>query len=184
MSSCCFTTLLEYLEHFSELEELDLSNNPLNHLDRSPLEYIPWHRLRKLDLSGCGVTELPEGFECCCELEELNLSNNPLTHLYIPSLTYIPWRRLKKLDLSGCGLTELPNGLRKCGNIQELDLSNNSFDHHDLLEKLNSGKVFSYSSLHKSAKELLEPTASGLERSKLTRIIFEDVIYRQRSSGG
>ena len=145
--------------------------------------YIPWGTLRKLDLSGCRLTKLPEGLKFCDELEELNLSNNPLDLSGKCLLKYIPRSSLKKLDLSGCDLTELPNDLEEWGNLQELNFSNNSFDHQDLLEKLNSGKVFSYSSFHKSGKELLKPKASGLGLSKLTRIIFEDAVYTQSGEG-
>jgi hypothetical protein len=66
----------------------------------------------------------------------------------------------------------LPNDLEEWSNLQELNFSNNFFDHQDLLKKLNSGKVFSYSGIHKSGKELLKP-----------RIIFEDAVYTQSGGG-
>jgi Leucine-rich repeat (LRR) protein len=183
LSGCGFTKLPEDLRAYERLEELNLSNNPLSNLDISSLEYFPCYGLKKLDLSGCGLTKLPKGLHNYHRLEELNLSNNLLSNLDISSLEYLPPYRLKKLDLSGCGLTKLPD-FKECSNLQELNFSNNSFDHQDLLEKLNSGKVFSCSGFHQSGKKLLEPTASGLGLSKRTcRIIFEDAVYMQSSGG-
>ena len=183
LSGCGLTKLSEGLSDYDSLEELNLSNNPLSNLDISSLEYLPPYMLKKLDLSGCGLTKLPEGLGDYHRLEELNLSNNHLSNLDISSLKYLPPYWLKKLDLSGCGLTKLPD-LKECSNLEELNFSNNSFDHQDLLEKLNSGKVFSSSGFHQSGKELLEPTASGFGLSKRTcRIIFEDAVYIQSSGG-
>jgi Leucine-rich repeat (LRR) protein len=140
------------------------------------------YSLKKLDLSGCGLTKLPGSLELYRKLEELNLSNNPRIHSD-RSFLKIPKCRLKKLDLSGCGLTELPNDLEECGNLQEFNFSNNFFDHQDLLEKLNSGKVFSLG-FHQSGKELLKFTASRLVLFKPTcRIIFEDAVYTQSGGG-
>ena len=183
LSGCGLTKLPEDLCAYHRLEELNLSNNPLSNLDISSLKYFPWYMLKKLDLSGCGLTKLPGDLCAYHRLEELNLSNNPLSNLDISSLEYLPPYMLKKLDLSGCGLTKLPD-LKECSNLQELNFSNNSFDHQDLLEKLNSGKVFSSSGFRQSGKKLLEPTASGLGLSKRTyRIIFEDAVYIQSSGG-
>jgi Leucine-rich repeat (LRR) protein len=179
LSGCGLTKLPGSLELYRKLEELNLSNNPRIHSDISFLK-IPKCRLKKLDLSGCGLTKLPEGFKFYHVLEELNLSNNPLSH---SDISFLELSSLKKLDLSGCDLIKLPNDLEEWSNLQELNFSNNSFDHQDLLEKLNSGKVFSYLGFHQSGKELLEPTASGLGLSKLTRIIFEDAVYTQSGGG-
>ncbi|CAB4005691.1 leucine-rich repeat-containing 15-like isoform X2 [Paramuricea clavata] len=184
LSGCGLTKLFG---GFQFCQELDLSNNPLIHLFLiSSLDCKLWRGLKKLNLSGCGLTEVPEGLQCCHELEELNLSNNPLRYLYlsyIPHPEYKIWRRLKKLDMSDCDLVDWPNCVQEYGNLQELNLSKNSFDHQDLLEKLNSGKVFSYSSFHKIGKELLKPAASGSRYPNLTRIIFEDAVYTQSSGG-
>jgi Leucine-rich repeat (LRR) protein len=133
--------------------------------------------LKKLDLSGCGLTEFSESFMYFYELEELNLSNNPLGPSFIFPTKLEFWFQLKKLDLSGCGLKEWPCALEKCSNLQELNLSNNSIGHEELLEELNSGKMFiSHLSLYKSGK-IKGPFGP------MTRIIFEDTVFTQRNGG-
>ncbi len=176
LSGCGLTKLPEGFQYYCyKLEELNLSNNPLVPpfiFSMSQLRYS----LKKLDLSGCGLTKLPEGFQYYCyELEELNLSNNPLVPPFIFPIKLKFWALLKKLDLSGCGLKEWPCALERCSNLQELNLSNNSIGHEELLEELNSGKIFiSHLSSYKSGKGLFGP---------MTRIIFEDTMFTQRNGG-
>ncbi len=105
-----------------EVEELNLSNNPIGPSFSFSLLLRLRRSLKKLDLSGCGLTKLPKGFEHLYKLEELNLSNNPLHPLPPVLLRY----KLKKLDLSGCGLTEFPEGFEPFSDkLEELNLSNN-----------------------------------------------------------
>ena len=117
------------LERLSGLEELNLSNNPLRHLDLEFLEHMQ-HSLKKLDLSGCGLRYL--GWRCLerlSGLEELNLSNNPLRQLDLEFLEHMQ-HSLKKLDLSGCGLRYLGSRcLERLSGLEELNLSNNPLRH-------------------------------------------------------
>ena len=182
-----------------KLYELNLSNNPLYNLDfRGFLECMP--RLKRLDLSGCGLTDIDlYALANYHGLEELNLSNNPL-HDFVScgyrkrtsssvfvsgyDLTFPSLYNLRKLNFSGCCLTKWPSGLERYSRLQELNLSNNFFDHQDLLENLNNGKIMlSQSGLHKSEKELLEPALSVLGLPNLSRIIFEDAVYTKNNRG-
>ena len=117
------------LKHLSGLEELNLSNNPLHHLDLKFLKHMP-HSLKKLDLSGCGLRRLH--WSCLKRLsglEELNLSNNPLRHLDLEFFKHMQ-HSLKKLDLSGCDLRRLHWSC--LSGLEELNLSNNPLCHLDL----------------------------------------------------
>ena len=113
------------LERLSGLEELNLSNNPLCHLDLEFLEHMP-HGLKNLDLSGCDLHHLDlRCLERLSGLEELNLSNNPLSHLDLEFLEHMQ-HSLKKLDLSGCDLDRLDwRLLKRLSGLEELNLSNN-----------------------------------------------------------
>ena len=165
----------DLFENCYEIEELNLSNNPLAHSDLYPIGCM--HSLKKLDVSGCGLKELNLSFlQMCDEIEELNLSNNSLTDLDLHPIGRM--HSLKKLDLSGCSLRECPSDLENSANLQELNLSNNLFDHQDLLEELNSETKFSF-----SERELFGLRGSSIDSSIPTRIIFEDAIYI-KSGGG
>ena len=170
------TKLPDRLWECDEVEELNLSNNPLDPSFIFPMLSRLQDSLKKLDLSGCGLTKLPEDFgKYWYKLEELNLSNNPLGPSFIfPMLSRLQ-RSLKKLDLSGCGLKEWPCASEKCSSLQELDLSNNSIGHEELLKELNSGKMcISHLSSYKSGKGPFGP---------MTRIFFEDTVLIQRNGG-
>ncbi len=112
-------------DNYLKLEELNLSNNPLDHSMISDLVIRCRFALKKLDLSDCELIKLPKGLKHCRKLEELNLSNNAFTHSDLSTLG--GWLRyeLKKLNLSVCGLTRLPKNLGCCYKLEELNLSNN-----------------------------------------------------------
>lgn len=150
------------LDHFPNLQALDLSNNPLEYLG----VYGPNLTLRKLNLSGTrlhglynlsqfhGLRELflnnltfsgwldPTSLQH--ELEHL-LNNNPaLTHLGLSGFRvsepqrlfqYLP-RNLIYLDLSNSGLNELPYyayPMPHLEQLQVLDLSKNPLKNVDFL---------------------------------------------------
>ncbi len=175
LSGCGLTTFPGDFWWCDKLEELNISNNSLGPSFKfSELLHFP-DSLKKLDLSGCGLRTFPEDYWWCDELEELNLSKNPLGPSCIFPKKRCLFFSLKKLDLSGCGLKEWPCTLENYSSLQELNLSNNFIGHEDLLEKLNSGKMFiSHSSLYTSGKGLFGP---------LARIIFEDTVYTQSNGG-
>ena len=113
------------LECLSGVEELNLSNNPLHHLDLKFLKHMR-HSLKKLDLSGCNLRYVD--WRCLKRvsgLKELNLSNNPLDHFDLEVWEHVP-HSLKKLDLSGCALTSQHlEDLTYLGRLKDLNLSNN-----------------------------------------------------------
>ena len=189
LSGCGLTHMdLDSLNDCHGLEELNLSNNPL-HQVCFPRFWRSMSSLKKLYLSGCSLTNADlDGLENFPGLEELNLSNNPL-HVFDFRAGYWDFLgrdqvSLKLLNLSGCCLTKWSSGLKKCSSLQELNLSNNFFDHQDLLENLNNGKIMlSQSGLQKCKKELLEPAPSALGLPNLNRIIFEDAAYTKNNGG-
>ena len=190
LSGCGLTDRsLRDLKNFHGLEELNVSNNPLPHFRfRDFLRHLS--SLKKLELSGCGLTRRDlDGLKDCHRLEELNLSNNPLHDFDFRGFYWDFLGRdlvsLRLLNLSGCCLTKWSSGLEKCSRLQELNLSNNFFDHQDLLENLNNGKIMlSQSGLHKSEKELPVSAPSALGLPNLSRIIFEDAVYTKNYYGG
>ena len=175
---------------FWELEELDLSNNPLGDSNISSFLasiHQHTHRLKKLNLSGCGLKQFHWDSHFW-ELEELDLSNNPLgdssmgTTLLQKSeqksiLHLCPMIWLKKLNLSDCGFKTWPHVVHHPLNLEELNLSNNSINHQHIFENL-PGSL----SLQKSNEPLeLEPIGLGFFVAK--RIIFEDAVYVQTNGG-
>ena len=165
LSGCGLTKAPEF-DYPNELEELNLSNNPLNDSIISIWRKWSLHSLKKLDLSGCGLTKTPE-FDNLHRLEELNLSNNPLNDSTISIEGKWPLHSLRNLDLSGCGLTEAPK-FDYLHRLEELNLSNNHIDHQDLLQKLNRETASCMSDLQIPLKH---------EGMFLRRIKFEDGAY-------
>ena len=201
LSGCCLRYLEEeYFERLSGLEELNLSNNPLQDLD---LEFLEHMCLKKLDLSGCGLTGQDlEGLKYLRGLEDLNLSNNPLDSIKLYSLKSMPG--LRTLDISGCDLTDKDlKDFALWDGVEELNLSNNALSHMlqypENLKKLNlSGCCLTKwpSGLRRcsSLEELdlsnnffghqlenLPPNVSRL--SNLNRIMFEDAVYTKNNKG-
>ena len=188
------------LERLSGLEELNLSSNPLRHLD---LEFLEYMCLKKLDLSGCGVTGQDlAGQKYLRKLEDLNLSNNPLHSIKLFSSKSMPG--LRTLDISGCGLTDKDlKDFALWDGVEELNLSNNPLSHmlrhRKNLKKLNlsgccltkwpSGleECSSLEELDMSNNffghqlENLPPSVSRL--SNLNRIMFEDAVYTKNDKG-
>ena len=129
LSGCCLRYLdWRCLKRFSGLEELNLSNNPLRHLNLKFLEHMQ-HSLRKLDLSGCDLKYQDSWryLKHLSGLEELNLSNNPLRSSIVHALIQMPLGyTLKKLYLFGCDLTgQHLEGLKYLCRLKDLNISNN-----------------------------------------------------------
>ena len=202
LSGCGLTQFPEGLDVCVELEEVNLSNNPLGDSDTpvsSFLESLPKSRLKKLNLSDCGLKQFQGSFHFG-PLEELNLSNNPLGHLSMSfsssvglallrklighsgksildlDLTSLMW--LKKLNLSDCGFKTWPLVVHQVINLEELNLSNNFINHQHIFENLPSSL-----SLQKPGNEQLEPTPIGLGFFVARKIIFEDAVYVHVNGG-
>ena len=190
------------LKRLSALEELNLSNNPLRHLDLD-LEFLEHMCLKKLDLSGCGVTYQHLAVQKYLRgLEDLNLSNNPLHTIKLFSSKSMPG--LRTLDISGCGLTDKDlKDFALWDEVEELNLSNNPLSHMlqypKNLKKLNLsgccftkwpsglGKCSSLEELDLSnnffGHQLKNLPPSVLRLSNLNRIMFADVVYTKNDKG-
>ena len=190
---------MECLKRLSGLEELNLSNNPLHHLDLKFLEHMC---LKKLDLSGCAVTGQHLRKKYLRGPEDLNLSNNPLHSIKLFSSKSMPG--LRTLDISGCGLADKDlKDFALWDGVEELSLSNNPLSHklrhRKNLKKLNLsgcfltkwpsglGECSSLEELDLSNNsfghqlENLPPSVSRL--SNLNRIMFEDAVYTKNDKG-
>lgn len=143
-------------DQFPQLNTLDVSQNPLEHL--GPL-YSLQNQLQELDLSGTRVQDLHMLYELraltklrlneiafsalqdptmqTAILQEVLLNNPQLTHLAINGLNLKDPQQIfsmlspktKALELSDLGLTHIPASLEQYASLTMLDLSNNPLDH-------------------------------------------------------
>ncbi|XP_043539493.1 slit homolog 3 protein-like isoform X2 [Chiloscyllium plagiosum] len=136
------TVALSSFEIFSNLSDLDLSNNMIQHFDldlplpvvkldlsANSLTRIPdfsnLRNLRKLILDHNKIQALPEGaFDDLVSLEELSLSGNAIR--VIPENIFDPLESLKYLTLSANNIENLPsNSLHNLKSLTTLDVSDN-----------------------------------------------------------
>lgn len=122
------------LEHFSQLEHLDLSNNSGDIRLFALLRALPTTQLRSLNLEGNCLCEVPKErikiISRFTNLEELNISRNYLEDPSLEQFTDLKeLGNLRKLNLSYNHLTGEDiltlNGLSNLSQITHLNLSNN-----------------------------------------------------------
>lgn len=147
--------IFKSLQHQSNLESIDLSNNFLEDdtlkLFANILPTLP--RLKHLNLSGNyitrdGITNLAR-VDQFPNLESLDLSYNPLTNQSIPSLNLLlsKAKNLKKLSLCATDITDIPdpaNDSFRYSQITDIDFSFNPIELTNLnrlLMKLNSCRI-------------------------------------------
>lgn len=151
--------IFKSLQHQSNLESIDLSNNFLEDevlkLLATILPSLP--RLKNLNLAGNhitrdGVTHLASvSANQFPDLESLDLGFNPLTNQSIPSLnTFLTkTKNLKRLSLCATNITDVPdppNETFKYSQITDIDVSFNRIklpNFNRLLTKLNSCRIVS-----------------------------------------
>ena len=110
LNGCNLTELPHWIDetqaltHFTSLNVLDLSNNPLMTLPE-PMRYLT--RLQFLALNGCELEELPDWIGEMQALTHLDLGQNPLRALP-RQITHLP--ELTELAISGA--PDLPHYLR------------------------------------------------------------------------
>lgn len=151
--------LFKALQHQSNLESIDLSNNLLEdeslNLLATILPTLP--RLKHLNLAGNHITR--DGITILASvtannfpnLESLDFSFNPLTNSSIPSLDILltNTKNLKKLSLCATEMTDLPNPSNesfKYSQMTDVDFSFNQMKLQNLnkiLKKLNSCRMVS-----------------------------------------
>lgn len=151
--------IFKALQHQSNLESIDLSNNFLEDdvlkLLATILPTLP--RLKHLNLAGNyitrdGITNLASvAANNFPDLETLDLSYNPLSNQSIPSLNILltKTKNLKKLVLCSTDMTDVPDPLDesfKYSQITDIDFSFNQIKLSNLnkmLKKLNSCRIVS-----------------------------------------
>ena len=121
--------LPDTFENMSSLENLDLSFNKINHLNRSMFsgsgEFNGLTKLTRLNMFSNKISEiLPGTFENMDSLENLRLRHNKIDHL--DSAVFSGLFKLKHVDLSANKLQYLqPHTFLGLPNIKRLSLENN-----------------------------------------------------------
>ena len=149
----------EHLKYFTNLSQLDLSDNLVKMEKLSALE-----SLTELNLMCNKITSVPElkfpAFRC---LEILNLSFNKIHAVDLQNLAVL--NKLEILDLSSNELCTLPEDLSGFKSLKELNISDNSFSTDSVL--------FSASILFKSLASMKHLQKIDLSRNKLRGIHSE-----------
>jgi Leucine-rich repeat (LRR) protein len=101
------------------IEELDLSNNPI---DNCPSWIKNLKKLKRLNLSSCELTELPEELAKLKSLEILLLANSEFD-VFPPVISQL--QCLKELDLECCGIKRTPENRTQLSRLEILNLSQN-----------------------------------------------------------
>lgn len=149
----------EHLKYFTNLTQLDLSDNFVKMEKLVGLE-----SLQQLNLMCNKITAIPElefpAFRC---LEILNLSYNKIHATNITNLTVLS--KLESLDLSSNELCTLPEDLSGFKSLKELNISDNSFSTDSVL--------FSASLIFKSLSTIKHLQKLDMSRNKLRGIHSE-----------
>lgn len=110
----------------TELQELNLKNNSIYHIDVGVFGDIS-HRLHKLDMSQNLLVELPMAVSRLAKIKTMDFSENQINKLYKFVLNKMV--HLSKLDLSSNRLSSIDSYVfSSCPHLSELNLSNNRID--------------------------------------------------------
>ncbi|XP_043276391.1 toll-like receptor 6 [Venturia canescens] len=115
----------------TNLNKLDLSNNPLERIEPGPFDYLM--KLEYLQLKSCNLSYIsPQAFANLENLRELEMSDNQLTTLSWTNVL-APLVRLEKLNIGNTGIKNLPgDAFAKNTHLRELSLANNELHHLDV----------------------------------------------------
>lgn len=123
IQSTSINNLANFLNHFDELEFLDLSNSEFDNLPSTIFNNLG--KIKQLLLRNCSLTSLPYGIFKNQRLDILDLSNNHFKefnlNMYLPSL-----QDLKEIYLDGNDISRI-DGLSKniLGKLNKIGISNN-----------------------------------------------------------
>lgn len=121
----------QFFVNTTNLNKLDLSNNPLERIEPGPFDGLT--NLEYLQLKSCNLSFIsPEAFANLENLRELEMSDNQLTTLSWTNVL-APLVRLEKLDIGNTGIKNLPgDAFAKNTHLRELSLANNELHHLDV----------------------------------------------------
>ncbi len=137
-----FKELPEELFYFSNLEALDISDNPFYDLEKLINDLAKFPKLELLAMSHCGIKELPDNISLLDNLVGLSLDQNiEMIEVNenigaLKNLRYLNFRRNKKLKdlpksigklkcleqiiMSGAGFTNIVDELVNCTNLKNI----------------------------------------------------------------
>ena len=120
-----------FFHNTTNLNKLDLSNNPLERIEPGPFDHLT--NLEYLKLNACNLTYIsPEAFSQLENLRELEMADNDLKSLSWTSVLS-PLVRLEHLDISNTGITNLPgDAFAKNLYLRNLVLADNELTHLDV----------------------------------------------------
>lgn len=116
LSKLNLKTLPREVFDFTDLQQLDLSSNPLTSIGR---ELAVLQQLRVLDLSNCEFEIVPDVLGQITSLEQVDLRSNAIALL--PD-SFSGLRNLKKLSLRDCQFETLPAIIKDLPQLEVLDL--------------------------------------------------------------
>lgn len=149
----------EHLKYFTNLTQLDLSDNLIKLEKLSSLESLTQLNLMCNKITSIPVLQFP-AFRC---LEHLNLSFNKIHATNIINLCVL--NKLETLDLSANELCTLPEDLSGFKCLKELNIADNAFSTDSVL--------FSASLLFKSLSTIKHLQKLNMSRNKLRGIHSE-----------
>ncbi|XP_066275097.1 uncharacterized protein [Branchiostoma lanceolatum] len=133
-------TILQGLRHMSQLEELDLSDNPalgdagIKVLDDalSSFPHLFVLRLKRVGMTSSGMESLAPTMRHLAELRELDISENEIGDAGVEVLKdglscvpYLAVLRLKRVGMTSEGMKYLAPNMRHLAELRELDISEN-----------------------------------------------------------
>ncbi|XP_008556172.1 slit homolog 2 protein-like [Microplitis demolitor] len=121
-----YTHVPNYLS--SEIQNLDLTFNPINHLEKDAFSLVGLANLQKLVMRNCGLRTINTGaFNRLELLVELDLTDNNITSL-TPG-TFLEAQNLRVIFLNHNSLQSLDNGLfHDLKHLRRLEISHNRLE--------------------------------------------------------
>lgn len=118
----------DFFQNTTNLNKLDLSNNPLGKLEFEPFKYLT--SLEQLKLNSCNLTYVsPDAFSHLQNLRELEIDDNNLASIDWTAVL-APLVRLEHLSIRNTRITNLPgDAFANNMHLIQLDLADNELQH-------------------------------------------------------